>query len=145
MNTVLRLACLSLLFLGAAAATPAHAASLRAVLITASTQPGPTDNRLATYETTLKRVLRFNSYTFQGSDSADLPQKGAASLMIGQGHELAVETSDNPLSVRIRWTAGGRTLMNTGLNLRPGVPAVLGGPATGEKPGEVYAVILVAR
>lgn len=144
MNTVLRLACLALLFAGVVA-VPARAADLRAVLITASTQPGPTDNRLATYEATLKRVLRFNSYTFQGSDSAGLPAKGTASLMIGQGHELAVETSENPFALRVRWTAGGRTLMNTGLNLRPGVAAVLGGPATGERPGEVYAVILVAR
>ena len=32
----------------------------------------------------------------------------------------------------------------TGLSLRPGVPAVLGGPSTGNQ-GEVYAVILVGR
>ena len=44
----------------------------------------------------------------------------------------------------MRWSAGGRTLMNTGLSLRPGVPAVLGGPSTGNK-GEVYAVILIGR
>ena len=34
--------------------------------------------------------------------------------------------------------------MNTGLSLRPGVPAVLGGPSTGHK-SEVYAVILIGR
>jgi hypothetical protein len=33
--------------------------------------------------------------------------------------------------------------MNTGLALRPGVPAVLGGPSNGN--GGVWAVILVAE
>lgn len=143
---MLRHLCLALLLgLAAAAATPAHAASFRAVLITASTERGPTDPRLASYEVTLKRVLRFNSYTYQGSDEVTLEANAKTSLMIGQGHELFVETGGNPLALRIRWTEGGRTLMNTGITLRPGVPAVLGGPATGNAPGEVYAVILLAR
>lgn len=128
-----------------AASATARETSLQAVLLTASPERGPTDPRLATWEITLKRVLRFNSYTYQGSDSAALPANGTSSLLIGQGHELFVETSGNPMTLRIRWTEGGRTLMNTGLTLRPGVPAVLGGPSTGNAPGEVYAVILVAR
>jgi hypothetical protein len=44
----------------------------------------------------------------------------------------------------VHWSKGGRTLMNTGLLLRPGVPAVIGGPSTGNK-NEVYAVILVGK
>lgn len=143
---MLRHVCLALaLALAAIAATPAQAASFRAVLITASPERGPTDPRLATYEVTLKRVLRFNSYTYQGSDDVALEANGKANLMIGQGHELVVETGGNPLALRIRWTEGGRALMNTGITLRPGIPAVLGGPATGNAPGEVYAVILLAR
>ncbi|MBA3850324.1 MAG: hypothetical protein C0502_10085 [Opitutus sp.] len=129
----------------ALAGTTAHATELQAVLITASPEPGPTDPRLARYEVTLKRVLRFNSYTYQGSDSSALAASERANLMIGQGHELFIETGSSPLTLRVRWTEGGRTLMSTGLTLRNGVPAVLGGPATGNHPGEVYAVILLAR
>lgn len=129
----------------AGTAAPARAATLQAVLLTASPEKGPTDPRLATWEVTLKRVLRFNSYTYQGSDSATVDAGSRESLMIGQGHELFVEAGSSPLSVRIRWTSGGRTMMNTGIALRPGIPAVLGGPSTGNAPGEVYAVILVAR
>ena len=139
------LSALFALGLALAAGISARATELQAVLITASTEPGPTDPRLARYELTLKRVLRFNSYTYQGSDSAALTPKESTSLMIGQGHELFVEPSEKPLTLIVRWTEGGRTLMNTGLTLRLGIPAVLGGPATGNRPGEVYTVILVAR
>ncbi|MBA4138102.1 MAG: hypothetical protein C0518_12370 [Opitutus sp.] len=129
----------------AASATTARAESLHAVLLTASPEKGPTDPRLASWEVTLKRVLRFNSYTYQGSDTGTINAGSRESLMIGQGHELFVEAGSSPLSVRIRWTAAGRTFMSTGLVLRPGIPAVLGGPSTGDAPGEVYAVILVVR
>ncbi len=135
----------ALLGSAALAAVPARAATLRAVLITASTEPGETDPRLATYEVTLKRVFRFQSYTYQGSDTAELQPGRPAELLIGQGHEMTVEPGDNPLALRIRWTDAGRALMTTGVTLRPGVPALLGGPRTGNAPGEVYAVILVAR
>jgi hypothetical protein len=136
---------LAVLVAGFGAAPAAHATTLRAVLITASTEPGATDPRLAAYEATLKRVFRFQSYAYQGSDSGELASGRTAELLIGQGHELTVEPGENPLAVRIRWTEGGRALMTTGVTLRPGVPAVLGGPRTGNAPGEVYAVILVAR
>lgn len=129
----------------AGSAADAQATTLQAVLLTASPEKGPTDPRLATWELTLKRVLRFNSYTYQGSDSAPIAANAQQSLMIGQGHELFVEAGSSPFSVRIRWAEGGRTLMNTGITLRPGIPAVLGGPRTGNAAGEVYAVILVAR
>ncbi|MDP1579349.1 MAG: hypothetical protein Q8M02_03665 [Candidatus Didemnitutus sp.] len=138
---------LSLCAFGAlcAALPAARAANLHAVLITASNESGPTDPRLANYEVTLRRVLRFKSYTYQGSDSTRTEKQRSSELIIGQGHELQVETGDDPLSLRIRWSSGSRTLMNTGLTLRAGVPAVLGGPRTGKAEGEVYAVILVAR
>jgi multidrug efflux pump subunit AcrA (membrane-fusion protein) len=52
-------------------------------------------------------------------------------------------SSGDSVKVRVRWLDGDRVLMQTGLSLRPGVPAVLGGPARGN--GEVYAVIVVGR
>ena len=131
----------------ALAARAADRASLQGILISASNEPGQTDRRLAPYEPTLRRILRFESYRHLGDGSAsfDIPAQG--SLSLGDGHELEITTEKadgKSVHVRVRWTAGGRTMMNTGLVLRPGVPAVLGGPSTGNK-GEVYAVILIGR
>lgn len=137
---------LTLLALGAGLgfAATAQATTVNAILITAGNNGGATDPRLAPYEATLRRVLRFNHYSFQGSDATRVSDGSRATLMIGQGHELTIEGGANPYSIHIQWTEGGRSLMNTGLTLRPGVPAVLGGPSTGRE-GEVYAVILIAR
>lgn len=129
------------------AARAADRASLQAILISASNEPGQTDRRLAPYEPTLRKILRFESYRHLGDDSTSLDIPAQGSLSLGNGHELEVateKTDGRSIHVKVRWTAGGRTLMNTGLVLRPGVPAVLGGPSTGNK-GEVYAVILVGR
>jgi hypothetical protein len=130
-----------------ATAHAADTANIRGILISASNDHGETDRRLAAYEPTLRRILRFESYRFLGDDNAAIavPDKGHISL--GEGHELDIETerSDGAtVHLKVRWSKGGRTLMNTGLVLRPGVPAVLGGPSTGNK-NEVYAVILVGR
>lgn len=122
-------------------------ASVEGILITASNEQGQTDGRLAPYEPTLKRILRFESYRFIGDGSTSLAVPGEGSFSIGNGHELEItaEKSDGKaIHAKVRWTSGGRTLMSTGLVLRPGVPAVLGGPSTGKK-GEVYAVIVIGR
>ena len=150
MNTtrlILSLALLAMLASLAPIARAADSAGLQGMLITASNERGETDRRLAPFEPTLRRILRFESYRFVGEDSASLAIPGKGSLSLGQGHELEIETerSDGAaLHVKVRWISRGRTLMNTGLVLRPGVPAVLGGPSTGSK-GEVYAVLLVGR
>lgn len=144
MKTLRILFTLLALGVGLGFAQTAHATTVNAILITAGNNGGSTDPRLAPYEATLRRVLRFNNYKFQGSDATTVSAGSRAALIIGQGHELVVEGGSNAQSIRIRWTEGGRSLMNTGLTLRPGVPAVLGGPATG-RDGEVYAVILIAR
>ncbi len=132
---------------GLGAAARADSANIRGILISASNESGETDRRLAQYEPTLRRILRFESYRFLGDDSTSLEVPAQGSLSLGDGHELEVSTEKSDgksIHVKVRWSAGGRTLMNTGLVLRPGVPAVLGGPSTGNK-GEVYAVILVGR
>lgn len=129
-------------------ALAAERVQLHAFLITASNErTGRSDPRLARYEPTLRRLLRFESFEYQGSDRGDIAAHGSTTLMVGQGHELTIEAGDNPYHLRVRWAAniGERTLMNTGVTLRPGVPAVLGGPPTGRSPGEVYAVFIVAR
>lgn len=125
----------------------ADRAGIQGILIAASNQPGKSDQRLAPYEPTLKRILRFQSYRYIGSDTGTLALPGEGSLSIGQGQQLQLTTDRSDSSgihVRVRWLSGGKSLMNTGLVLRPGVPAVLGGPATGNG-DEVYAVILIGR
>lgn len=140
------------LFLAALIALPAIATraadrtQVRAILVIASNQRGESDGKLAAYEPTLRRILRFESYRLAGSGTATL-SPGKTSVDIGRGHTLVLDVDkadDKNASLRVRWEEGGRALMNTGLVLRAGVPAVLGGPSTG-KEGEVWAVILVAN
>ena len=126
-------------------AHPSEHARIQGILISASNDRGETDRRLAPYEPTLRRILRFESYRFLGDDSASLgvPQRGHLSLGEGQELELETESGDGrSVRLKVRWLKGGRVLMSTGLALRPGVPAVIGGPSTGHK-GDVYAVILI--
>jgi hypothetical protein len=130
----------------AAFAAAGGSGTVRAILVLASNEKGASDGRLAAYEPTLRRILRFESYKLVGEGSAALAGAGKASVKLGRGHsvELEAEKSDGKgVRLKVNWQDGGRSLMNTGLVLRPGVPAVLGGPANG-KGGEVWAVILVA-
>ncbi len=144
------------LFLGCAlflvAGLPAsHAAdrdqaNVRAILVSASRTPGQTDRNLARYEDTLRRVLRFESFQQLGNGRARLAIPGEGTVALGQGQALHIKTepsSDDRLRVQLEWTGGGRSLMRTGLVLRPGVPAVLGGPARNDQ--EVFAVIVIAE
>ncbi|MDQ5978672.1 MAG: hypothetical protein QG602_1646 [Verrucomicrobiota bacterium] len=147
MKTILRLALLLAACSALLGTARAERAAIEGILIAASNEAGSTDRRLAPYEATLRRILRFETFRHLGSDRVSLDVPATGNLDVGNGHQLAVETESSDgksVHVKVRWTAGGRTLMNTGLVLRPGVPAVLGGPSTGNK-GEVYAVILVGR
>ncbi len=129
-------------------AVAAERVQLHAFLITASNERGgKSDPRLADYEPTLRRIMRFESFEYQGSDRGSIEANGSTTLMVGQGHELTLEAGSNPYQIRVRWAAniGEKTLINTGITFRPGVPAVLGGPPTGRVPGEVYAVFIVAK
>jgi len=129
------------------AALAADRASIQGILISASNDKGETDRRLMPYEPTLRRILRFESYRFLGDDQASIGTGEKGHLSLGEGHEVEIETESaegKSVRLRVRWTKGGRVLMNTGLALRAGVPAVLGGPSTGTK-GDVYAIILIGR
>ena len=142
-----------LIFLFAAFAglfSAVHAAEhtrIQGILISASNDHGKTDQRLAAYEPTLKSILRFESYRFLGGDSASLGVPASGQLSLGDGHQLEVTTESADASgihVRVRWLQDGRMLMKTGMVLRAGVPAVIGGPSTGKK-GEVYAIIVIGK
>lgn len=131
----------------ASAARAAERATVQGILISASNDKGQTDSRLSSYEPTLRRILRFESYRFlgEGSTSVAVPAHGEISL--GNGHQLEIDTEradGSTIHVKVRWTSSGSTLMSTGLVLRSGVPAVLGGPGTGHG-SDVFAVILIGR
>lgn len=137
----------ALLVVSRSAAVAADSANLRAMLVIASNEKGGSDPGLSAYATTLRRILRFESFRLAGQGSANLPMPGKAEVNLGRGHSLDLEADKSEgrgVRVRVRWEGDGRSLMNTGLVLQPGVPAVLGGPSTG-KEGEVWAVILVAN
>ena len=143
---------ISILIFGAAllfapsafAADENRAVNVRVLLVLASNESGQTDSQLAPYEPTLRRILRFDTYRLAGSGQATVGTE-AAQIGLGRGHSLQIEQEGGRgTRLRVRWEEGGRTLMSTGLSLRAGVPAVLGGPPSGEK-GQVWAVILVAR
>lgn len=143
MKTIRLVPALLLLALAALAPRSAWAAdsiSVRAILVIASNEPGKSDSRLAPYEATLRRILRFESYRFVGEDS------GSSNLNLGDGHRIQISGEKGGATHRVtaNWTHNGQSLMNTGMQLRPGVPAVIGGPSAGGK-GEAYAVILIAQ
>ncbi len=147
MKTTIRLVLCLLVFAGLfSSAQAADRASIRGILVSASNAKGQSDGRLSAYEPTLRRILRFESYRYLGEGSASLGVPAQGRLSLGQGHRLEIETenaSDKSVRVKVSWLDGDRVLMETGLSLRPGVPAVLGGPSRGD--GEVYAVIVVGR
>ena len=145
---ILSLALLAAGLIVASHAGAAERAGIRGILISASNAKGNTDPRLAAYEPTLRRILRFESYRYLGEDRTALKVSEKSELLIGDGLRLEIETEKTDgqtIHIRVRWvTGGGRDLMTTALVLRPGVPAVMGGPATGNA-GEVYAVILIGQ
>lgn len=128
-------------------ARAADTATIHGILISASNTNRDTDRRLASYEPTLRRILRFESYHFLGDDHTTLTAAKKDELLLGDGNELAIETesvSEKGVHIRVRWTQAGRVLMRTALTLPPGAPAVLGGPVS-DKKGEVYAIILIVQ
>jgi hypothetical protein len=140
---IIKLIALALLALSSSAL----AADVRGILVIASNQRGESDARLSDYEPTLRRILRFESYKVAGEGAASLSAPGKATLTLGRGHALKIDAEKSEgknVRLRVQWQDGSRSLMDTGLSLRPGVPAVLGGPSTG-KEGEVWAVILIAN
>jgi len=88
---------------GLCAVARADSANIRGILISASNESGQTDRRLAQYEPTLRRILRFESYRFLGDDSTSLEVPALGSLSIGDGHELELTIEEyNDARVRLQ-------------------------------------------
>lgn len=149
MRLIQRLSPLWALLLAAALSSPATAAddsvSVRAILVSASREAGESDKALAPYESNLRRILRFESFRRLGAGRAKAELPGEGSFSVGQGQTLrfrADEAGEGRVRLQLEWQGGSRTLMRTGLVLRHGVPAVLGGPS--QPDGGVYALIVIA-
>lgn len=112
--------------------------SVRVIMIVASNAKGKTDPKLAPYEANLRRILRFESYRSVDEGAAVVAKSGQATVALTRGHRIEL-TSDGT-SIRATWFEGSRKVI--ALDLPPGKPSVLGGPAWGEN-GEVCAVIIV--
>jgi hypothetical protein len=147
-TTSVRLALLAFAVLAALLpfARAADRVSLHGILIAASNGEGPSDRRLAPYEGNLKRVLRFSKYRHIGEGSASVDVPGSGGMSVGRGHALEIEAEEGrggQARLRVRWSSGGDTVLNTGVTLAPGGVTVLGG-AAGDG-DEVYAIILIRR
>ena len=75
----------------------ADGASVHALLISASNQKGGSDPKLATHESTLRRNLPFDTFRLTGEGSASVAAGGRASLSLGRGHRLELQSEKGGL------------------------------------------------
>jgi hypothetical protein len=115
------------------AALSAEDASVRAILFVASNEKGGTDPRLAPYEPTLRRVLRFESYRFLSESSTSVSAGGKARINL-QGQPIEVENDNG--RVKVSWNG-------TTVAVPAGRPAVIGGRPHGK--GGVEGVIVTVN
>lgn len=123
----------------------AEGASVRALLIIASTAKGGSDPKLAQYEETLRRNLPFESFRHAGEGAATIGGDGRATLSLARGHRLELENEGGGgrgIRVKVRWLDGRREIMTTALVLQSGVPAVL---ARRGSESETPVVLLIAQ
>jgi hypothetical protein len=105
----------------------AEGTSVRAILITASNEKGPSDPRLAAYEQELQRNLVFSTFKFVNEGAANVPPRGHTTINLGRHRvELEAERSaEGPIRVKVQWMNDGKLEIATTLSLQPGIPAVL--------------------
>jgi len=127
-------------------ARAADGASVQALLISASNSKGGSDPRLAAYESTLRRNLPLNTFRLVGEGATSVAAGGKSSISLGRGHRLDLQSEKGDgggIHLKVEWTNGNKTVINTSLFLKSGVPAVLG--RRGGDEGEVPVVLLIAR
>ena len=119
--------------------------SLQAVLVLASNKDAPADRDLGSLDGLLRRVLKFKHYEHLGSARTTAKVPGKTTLKVGHGNVLAVDLSDaggGKVRAAVRWTKGGKGVVNTTVVLSPGTPAILGGASHA---GGKLVVALTAR
>ena len=124
----------------------AESARVEVILVEASNSEGGVDSSLKQYSGTLQRLFRFKSYkqVSKGNLKLSVPGEGSVGLAGGQRLSLkADEGSSRGLMAELSWTRGNKRLLHTKIQLRPGNPAVMGGPSTGK--GGNYLLILTMK
>ena len=118
--------------------------TVHAILVVGSNQGGKSDPRLSRYESNLKGILHVASFRVIGEGSAAVaaPGKGTVSFGSGQSLDVQAEKSDGKgVYLRVNWREGGRSVIDNGRDMAPGVPMILAGKASGNA-DEVFAVIV---
>ena len=121
----------------------AESARVQVILVEASNGEGGVDSSLRSYAGTLQRLFKFKSYkqVSRGNLKIDIPGEGSTGLAGGQRLTMkATEGGKRGLMAELTWSRGSKRLLHTRIQLRPGSPAVLGGPSTGR--GGSYLLIL---
>ena len=104
--------------------------SLKAVMIYASDQPAPIDERIENIEFKLRKIFKFEHYLHYGEGRLTLTLPGSGTLRLGQGYELDVAASrgsgDN-IKARISWRKDGVNLLTSTQAVGRRTPTVMGG------------------
>lgn len=134
----------------AAAAAPLQAADsarVSVILVEASNSGSEIDSGLRPYAETLQRLFRFASYRQVGARVLSLQMPGIGAVDLPEGMRLQLESAESDggaLRSNLTWTRGNQRLLHTRITLRPGQPALLGGPPSG-KGGGTYLLLLELR
>lgn len=120
------------------------AASVEAILITASNKKGGVDPKLAAYAAHLKRNFPFDTFRHSGGGGASLPSGGRATINLPGGQRLELEDDpDTGIRLKVYWMVGSEVVISTTLTLNPGIPAALARRPADD--GDVPIVLLIAR
>jgi hypothetical protein len=124
-----------------------ESARIEVILVEAGNGDQGVDPALRQYAATLQRLFRFGSYKQVASRTIRLDVPGEESVSLGAGQSLTLSGKQNSgkgLMAELTWTRGSKRLLHTRIQLRPGTPAVLGGPRSGKDNGS-YLLILESR
>ncbi len=115
-------------------------------LISASSEKGETDERLAPYADNLRRMLRFESFGFIGQGSTRIQMPGTAEVSLPQGNAVKLQAAhygEGVVWLRVIWMDGDRERLNVVYaRWERGKPLILGGSGAG---GENLAIIVTPK
>jgi len=128
-----------------AAREQAGSVSLSAMLISASSEKGESDRRLAAYVPNLKSSLRFETFKLIGEGSARIEMPGTAEITLPRGQVVKIEAAhygEGMVWLRVNWMDGNRQVMNVVYaKWQRGKPIVTGTT----KDGENLAILVTPR
>ncbi len=121
---------------GAAPVTAQESVRIEVVLVLAGDGDSGIDPALRAHAPTLQRLFRFQSYRRAGGRTVEFALPGEARVALAEGQSLTLRSAEAEpgpgVRVDLEWDRGRTRLLHTRLQLRPGSPAVLGGPRGGE-------------